>query len=58
MQSLILACTLIVIGFLTLMMGLLGDILASNKEVAGRRNIMLGGLNMISYKIKRNKGIW
>lgn len=32
-QSLILACTLIIIGFLTMMMGLLGDVLAANKKL-------------------------
>lgn len=32
-QSLILACTLIIIGFLTMTMGLLGDVLAANRKI-------------------------
>lgn len=32
-QSLILACTLVIIGFLTLVMGLLADVLAANRKI-------------------------
>lgn len=32
-QSLILACTLVVIGFLTLMIGLVGDVIAANRKL-------------------------
>lgn len=32
-QSLILACTLIIIGFLTIMIGLLADVLAANRKI-------------------------
>ncbi len=33
MQSLILACTLIIMGFLTLMIGLLADVIAANRKL-------------------------
>lgn len=42
-QSLILACTLIIIGFLTFMIGLLADILAANRKI----------LQETQYHIKR-----
>lgn len=32
-QSLILACTLIIIGFLTLMIGLMADVIAANRKL-------------------------
>ena len=32
-QSLILGCTLIIIGFLTLMMGLMADVIAANRKL-------------------------
>lgn len=33
MQSLILACTLIIIGFLTFMIGLVADVIAANRKL-------------------------
>ena len=51
-QSLILACTLIIIGFLTLMMGLLGDILASNKKLLEDTQYHV---RRIEYDILQNK---
>ena len=32
-QSLILGCTLIILGFLTFMMGLMADIIAANRKI-------------------------
>lgn len=51
-QSLILACTLIIIGFLTLMMGLLGDVLASNKKLLEDTQYHV---RRIEYDILRSK---
>lgn len=42
-QSLILACTMVIIGFLTLMLGLLGDLLAANRKL----------LEDIQYRVRR-----
>ena len=42
-QSLILACTLIIIGFLTFMIGLVADVIAANRKI----------LQDVQYHVKR-----
>ena len=44
-QSLILGCTLMIIGFLTLVMGFIGDLQATNRRV----------LSDIHYKVRKER---
>lgn len=51
-QSLILACTLIIIGFLTFMIGLLADVLAANRKILQETQYHI---KQLAYKSNKEK---
>lgn len=55
-QSLILACMLIIIGFLTFMIGLVSDLMASNRRILQDTQYHIRRLEYEHYKNKDNEG--